>query len=404
MKTIIFIVSFLFTVDVFSQQCQNDSTGMIPISDLGSGVFNGMMGGLYGNGDNQMPLNHLQAGIQLASTVVPLDNAGNFNANGKVGFISMGMSNANIFFAGLRDSSIAYSMLNPRLVMVNGATGGKDIDNLLDTNDTYWTSVNQKMAQAQLTNAQVQVIWFQQAKHISGIPPGEGLAHIDTMERKFLKAFQYFKTRYPNLKQIFCSGRDYGGYSNPGLGNPEPYAYYTGWSFRKLVERQIQGDTSLSFIGSQPKTAWLAWSGYMWADGINLRNDGFNWLCPQDVQSDGVHPNAAGKAKVASILFNFFKSDTTTFWYRNNSVGVQLENHENIGVFRVYPNPATEFITIISENPLTRLVVYDSMFRLIRVINSNESNIHVNISEFPSGIYRIIDANNPETGANFIKR
>jgi hypothetical protein len=110
----------------------------------------------------------------------------------KLVFISMGMSNANMFFSTFREQSIAFPQFNPRVTMVNGATGGKDIDNLLDPNDSYWTSVDQKMAAAQLTNAQLQVIWFEQAKHISGIPPNEGINHIAIMEQKFPSGISVF--------------------------------------------------------------------------------------------------------------------------------------------------------------------------------------------------------------------
>jgi hypothetical protein len=207
-----------------------------------------------------------------------------------------------MFFSALRDSSVLYPQLNNRLTMVNGATGGYDINAMLNLNSQYWTILNQKLAQANINENQVQVIWFMQAQHITGIPSGQGIEHIAIMEEKFLEAFQYFKTRFPNLKQIYCSGRDYGGYSNPNSGNPEPYAYYTGWSFRNLVVRQMEGDDELQFIGDNPKTPWIAWANYAWADGINTREDGFNWLCPGDVENDGVHPNSSGKGKVASLL------------------------------------------------------------------------------------------------------
>lgn len=311
-----FSAAIFLQFNAVAQQCQNDSTGLVPITEL-TMPFNGMAGGLYGNYQNTMPEAHLQQGVILASQILPLDSLGNYDPDGKIGFISMGMSNCNLFFAAFRNSAQTYPMFNEKLTLVNGATGGADIDVMLNPSSNYWITVDQKMAQSELKNNQVQVIWLLQAKHISGIPPGQGIAHIDTMERKFLTAFQYFKQRYPNLKQIFSSGRDYGGYSNPGSGNPEPYAYYTGWSFRKLVERQINGDTSLSYSGSQPKTAWLAWADYIWADGKNTRSDGFNWLCPQDVQPDGVHPSGAGQTKVTNLLMNFFTTDPATSWFRS---------------------------------------------------------------------------------------
>jgi hypothetical protein len=90
-----------------AQQCQNHTTGLVPITDLGTNLFNGMQGGLYGGGRNAMPQTHMEAGIRLATEVIPRDANGNPSPSGKIGFISMGMSNANMFFAGLRDSALA---------------------------------------------------------------------------------------------------------------------------------------------------------------------------------------------------------------------------------------------------------------------------------------------------------
>lgn len=387
MKTIHISIFLFFIVNhIIGQQCENDSTGLIPINDLGTNTFNGMQGGLYGNGQNNIPTDHLNFGIQLANEVRPLNAQGFFDNQGKIGFISMGMSNANLFFGGLRDSAIAFPDLNSKLVMVNGATGGMDIDVMLNTSGQYWVTLDQKLNTAGITKAQVQVIWFMQAKHISGIPPNEGIEHIEIMESKFLQAFQYFKIIFPNLKQIYCSGRDYGGYSQAGGGNPEPYSYYTNWAFRKLIERQMNGDTLLAFSGMNPKTAWLSWANYVWSDGKNLRSDGFNWRCPEDVQQDGVHPNFAGKAKVASLLFNFFKNDTTSYWFKENTITNNKEIANDFKTLKIYPNPTFDLINI---------VLNDYNYSKIELINRNgmlleETNKSIiNISAYPSGMYLI---------------
>jgi len=387
MKLSFIVILLLSTLNiVYGQQCHNDSTGQIPITDLGTNLFNGMQGGLYGNGENTIPQSHLNSGIQMASQVMPLDARGNYSDDGKIGFISMGMSNANMFFAGLRDSANAYPSLNSKLTLVNGATGGFDIDDMLDTTSQYWVTLNQKLDFAGITNEQVQVIWFMQAKHISGIPPNEGIEHIEIMEAKFLEAFHYFKLRFPNLKQIYCSGRDYGGYSQPGRGNPEPFSYYTNWAFRKLVERQINGDTALTYTGSNTKTAWLGWANNVWADGKNYRSDGFNWRCPDDVIENGVHPSDHGKAKVASLLFNFFKSDTTSHWFREMSLTSTIEITEINNVVKIYPNPTNNLIIIEPfdcESGRIELISRDGS--IIRATNNNV----IDVSSFSSGLYFI---------------
>lgn len=370
--------------DVHGQQCQNNATGLVPITDMGESWFSGLSGGLYGNGLNGMPQSHLDDGIAIASQVIPLDAQGNASPVGRIGFISMGMSNGNMFFAGLRDSALAFPYLNSSLTLVNGATGGYDIDAMLDNTSQYWTILDQKLSFAGITNSQVQVIWFMQAKHISGIPPNEGIEHIDITESKFLQAFQYFRLRFPNLRQIFCSGRDYGGYNVPGSGNPEPYAYYTNWAFRKLVERQMSGDPELSYSGPDPKTAWLAWANYVWADGETFRSDGFNWRCPEDVQADGVHPSEAGKGKVASLLFQFFKSDTTSYWFRDQPISSLMAERDDVEDIILYPNPANGEVRVVANGSwLEKLELTDLRGRKLM----EASGPAIDVSTFPRGIY-----------------
>ncbi len=388
---------------VTAQQCQNDSTGMIPISDLGSNIFNGMTGGLYANGSNTMPPAHLSGGLNMASQIQPLDLNGNPDPGGRIAFISIGMSNANMYFTAFRDSALNYPQLNPEVNMINCAVGSKDIDNILDTTDSYWTTVSQRIAFAQASPLQVQAVWFLQAKHVSGIPPGQGIAHLDTMERKFLDAFRLLKIKFPNLKQIFCSGRDYGGYSNPGSGNPEPYAYYTGWSFRKLVERQINNDPVLEYTSTGAEVPWLGWSNYIWADGSNLRSDGFNWLCPQDFQPDGVHPSAAGRAKVSGLLMNFFRNDTIAHWFRIQSpTGINDLPNASQNELLIYPNPAADVIQIYPRrNESFEYEVFNSSGKLI-LKGSNRTEI--NIRHLRSGFYWIrITSPSQTTTGKFVK-
>lgn len=398
-RILLLILWVIVGVQAKGQQCQNLPTGFIPITDLGTDVFHGMQGGLYGKGQNNMPGEHLQAGLLMSHQVLPRNAQGADDPDGKIGFISMGMSNANQFFSALSEKIHLYSLRNPHLVVVNAATGGYDIDAMLNPGSDYWKTVEQKLAQAGLSNQQVQVIWFMQAKHITGIPPGEGLEHIQIMEEKFLAAFRLLKERYPNLKQIFCSGRDYGGYSNPGRGNPEPYAYYTNWAFRKLIDRQLEGDAELAFAGDDSPIPWIAWANNVWADGVLARSDGFNWLCPQDVQDDGVHPSQAGQQKVANMLFEFFLSDPTTSWFRQPATATALTSANSI---RLFPNPVgTKLFIQNADHAGTVFQIRDLLGKTLIV----GQNPEIDVSELPPGIYlvTIFNAKGSKT-LRFVKR
>ena len=394
------LIFFLIFFPVFAQNCQNDSVGFIPINDLGDGIFNGKKGGLYGNGKNEMPDEHLKAGIAYAKKIRPLNAKGEADSAGKIGFISIGMSNANMFFASFKDSALAFADLNTKLVLANCAIGSKDIDNLTDLRDSYWTEVPKRLSQAGITAAQVQVVWFEQAQHITKIPRGEGIEHIAKIEEKFLFVFKHLKKIFPNLQQIFCSGRDYGNYGLQGRGNPEPYAYYTGWAFRNLVERQLNQDPLLRHDVSENGTVWLAWADYIWANGNNPRKDGFKWICPDDLESDGVHPSPTGRAKVAAMLMKFFAQDATTIWFKNlqkdddngdddgndddNITSSELLDEKPF--VKITPNPAKGIFSIDSEKiEIVNVQIFNSLGT--QILESNKAQI--DLSHFPNGVYML---------------
>ena len=119
------------------------------------------------------------------------------------------------------------------------------------------------------------------------------------------------KSKYVNLNQCYLAGRIYGGYASSTL-NPEPFAYYSGWSVKWLIGDQINGDPNLNYSGNNANSPWLSWGPYMWADGLTPRSDGLIWTCPADYSADGTHPSVLGRQKVASALVDFFKTDETT--------------------------------------------------------------------------------------------
>jgi hypothetical protein len=79
-------------------------------------------GGLYLNGSNFMPSAHKSAGMQIAQSVVPLDASGNVDStNGKVVWLSIGMSNTTLETQQFIPLANAYANKNPKLTLVDGA-------------------------------------------------------------------------------------------------------------------------------------------------------------------------------------------------------------------------------------------------------------------------------------------
>lgn len=122
------------------------------------------------------------------------------------------------------------------------------------------------------------------------------------------------KSKFPNLKIVYLSDRTYAGYATTKL-NPEPFAWYTGWAIKKLIEEQINGDNELSFAGANSNAAWLSWGPCLWANGTTPRSDGLIWE-RADFQADGTHPSTSGRKKVADLLISFFSTDETAkYWF-----------------------------------------------------------------------------------------
>ena len=86
---------------------------MVPINDLGTGTYMGMMGGLYPNGSNTRPAEHLDAGLAFAAQVQPLNPAGLPDTlNGRIVWLSIG-SQAEAFLA-FQDQRPPHGQPGPR--------------------------------------------------------------------------------------------------------------------------------------------------------------------------------------------------------------------------------------------------------------------------------------------------
>ena len=299
--------------------CDQTSVGLMPISQLGQGLYLGYEGGLYPNGSNTRPEPHNQAGLAIAQAAQPLDPAGQPDPqHGKLVFLSIGMSNTNQEFGAFKHIIAP----QPELVLINGAIGGADAATIADPNAPYWGMVEGKLANSGLTPAQVQFVWLKEA--LIG-PSGSFLEHAQLLQGYLTIIAQIIHTRYPNSKIIYLASRTYAGYAESTL-NPEPYAYESAFAVKWLIEAQINGDPALNYnpdLG--PVMApWLSWGPYLWADGLTPRSDGLTWQC-SDFEGDGVHPSPAGEQKVAALLRNFFHSDPTAIpWFRDEQYPVYL--------------------------------------------------------------------------------
>ena len=405
-RTLLFLVFILIITSAISQNCTEVSYGspaLIPINDLGTGSWNGFMGGLYPNGSNTMPAAHASAGVQLAGQILPLDANGNPDLiNGKIVFISIGMSNGTMEFSSFVQLGNADQNKNPKVKLVDCAEGGMTTSIISIVNmqkyGHYWdTTVFNRLIAAGVTNNQVQIIWFKEANAV-GSPGPTPEVYSDSLKIQSKRIMNIIKLKFPNAKICYLASRIYAGYANTTL-NPEPYSYWQGWTMKWMIEEQINNDPMLRYAGANPNSPWLCWGTYNWANGTTPRSDGLTWVCPTDFNTDGTHPSLAGRQKVANMLLNFLNHDTTACWYRVG--GCQtitgIDDHQlTENILKIYPNPTIDKVSVeCSEIQKSKMQIFNMIGECViqRELNNTKSEIDVSI--LTKGVYII-----KITGAN----
>ncbi len=300
-----------------------------PLNDLGASEYlritrdfssyqpTGFFGGLYPGGSNVRPAAHESAGVALAHQIVPLNAAGNPDANGRVVLISVGMSNVAMEFGTFMELAAADPDINPALTIVNGAQPSQVSNIWADPNSEVWQNLDTQLANAGVTPAQVQVAWVKNTRTNIGDFP----QFAQTIQSDLEAIARNLKAKYPNIKIAYFSSRTNSYTHWVGL-SPEPGAYESGFSVKWMIEKQLDGDAALNFRPENGTVVapFLAWGPYLWADGTNPRSDGFVWL-PTDMVRDCTHPSDVGRQKIAELLLQFLKTDTTaTPWFLANPV------------------------------------------------------------------------------------
>jgi hypothetical protein len=395
MKKILLLLSIITaSLSATAQNCSNTSVGYPPINDLGAGKWRGATGGLYPGGANTRPAMHNAAGLNIAQRIRPLAANGNTDtANGKIVWLSIGMSNTTQESQTFIPEADTLSNKNPKLVLIDGAQGGQDINKIMPDTAAFWNVIRMRLQQAGLTSAQVQAVWFKQAE---ANPTDTNFnTYVPALKAKLRTVMQIIKQKFPNTRLCYLSSRIYGGYAT-GTLNPEPYAYYTGWAVKALIQDQISGtDTGLNFTGANARAPWLAWGPYPWADGTTPRNDGLTWICPTDYQADGTHPSAIGRQKVADMLLKFFTTDSTTVpWFLKQSSVLPtsvIASPLAASSLALYPQPAGNQLTIVlpqNASSEMMLVVTDLAGRkLLELPASSKPSININVAGLPAGMY-----------------
>ncbi len=379
----VFILSAFFSIRVFAQS--TDVSTLEPINELGKVEYKGYTGGLYPNGSNTMPSAFYTDAIAAASAVQPLDSKGNPSANGKVGLISIGPSTVFMFSEDLATKITRVPGINPKMTFINGGVPAQDLNKIHDQQAKYWVNVESRVAQAGLTNAQIQVAWVQEddLRNTTSAFPERANMLVD----EFTYLFQQLKIRYPNLQIIYLTGRHTTEYmpNDAKDKHQEPRAYYNGWAMKWLIEQQINGSNELSYKGSSPKVPLLMWGPYFWTQGSKTRDDGYEFK-PDMVNEDGVHPNANGKSKVANDLLSFWQQDPISqIWFYGTGAVPPAITYFQINV-------GNNLLTKIDEKTISGnlklMILKDTVVTVDQ--SYSHKNLEINVKNLGAGSWKYI--------------
>lgn len=322
-NNLMFIISIVVMIIAMESGCSSDNSNsvntvtdfsnLIPIMDMSSSeTYNGEEGGLYGMGSNDPPANHFSTAQNISREITPLDENGNPSSDGKIVFISIGMSNTSIEFKDFINVAESDSEVSSEINFINGAQVGMTAEDWA-ASDEPWQVLDQRIQNDGATNKQVQVAWVKLAL---AYPTTGWPQATETLKEYLINIMQRLKQNFANIKIVYLSSRSYGGYALIDK-NPEPYAYESGFAVRWLILDQINGSPELNYdsLKGVVVSPLLLWGPYLWANALTPRSDGLVWEI-SDFEPDGTHPDEKGKSKISNLLLNYFKtSELANSWF-----------------------------------------------------------------------------------------
>jgi len=377
--------------------CENDTSFLRSLIDLREGYYAGYQGGLYPDGSNTMPYIHFADGMNISRQVLPLNATGAFDPlDGKVGFICLGASTAGNAFNHFKTVASADPAVNPCIKFANCAVGAKGLEIMMDTVEYAWyweDEVLPDVVDAGLTRQQVQVIWIMVTSRVDTIliwpyQPQE-------VANKYENLMPVLLAKFPNLKQVYLSGFNYGGYADPEKEFydmiVEPSSYWNNWSVKFIVERQIEGDPGLKYKAPDKMSPWIAWGPHLWADGLRANKvDHLRWICEVDYKPDGggYHLSNTGKDKIGELIYDFFnESLVAADWFKYGARWVSCDpamrgSSTSEATITVSPNP-------VQAEAILALDGWENAPVMIRLLDATGKVMYAG-TEIPESSYRAI--------------
>lgn len=367
--------------------CDAVSIGHIPLIQMTSESWNGILGGLYPGGSNLRPFDHDQLLQEHALDVKACQPNGMVdNIDGKIVVLGIGSSNAHSAFNSMERLSSTDTLRNRAVRLLNVAQKGLGLQNIVSASSEYWSNVADAVTSGGYAPSQVQVAWvmIDDSENIDTVFPRAAQELADQL----FELCKVIKVKFPAMKFIYLSSRPYSGYIDPtetalGMGLVTPRDYIHGWAVKMLIERQINGQNGYAFGGSHTPLPALVWSSYLWADGTTANSDGLSWEC-SDFDSDGFSLTASGSDKAGQFLYASFAQDQLSKgWFTSPTAVSVSENDRAEPTVRVFVSDGAVHIPAVDRE----VVIMNLQGKIMWSTSPLAHEINVPTASWPTGAY-----------------
>jgi hypothetical protein len=243
--------------------------------------YQGQAGGLYGAGSNQPPQALFDEASAAAASIQPRNRSGKLSPGGRIGVIAIGQSTTKQWFPFLQALA---RPLKPRVFFVNAGQDGM-VAQTWASQGQPWSTAFKAVASSGLSLAQVQVLIVDSAR-IDSWKDGSLASQIRAYRNDLARIVARARSSFPNLKLVYIMPCHYAGYAGPGKAVREPFGYQEEFGIRQFI------------LGQGAYSPVAVWGPYVFADT----------MVPY-YYYDGVHFTTLGREKMASLTWDFFKSD-----------------------------------------------------------------------------------------------
>lgn len=289
-------------------------TNSIPLTDLGKGLYQDSIGGLYPDGTNTPSGTYASDLLSTSSSIVAIDSFGNASpTKGYVVFISLGGSTGGKNMTELISKTTGNPLTNPRLKLMNGNQPAQaaPLNYIMDPKAVYWNHVAQILKGHKSSYRQVQVVYLETDDSVRTLKFPD---RANIVKKDLEVSFRTMKQKFPNLKVVYLLARTrtFGNTVTPW--NSEPSPYYFGWACKWAIQDQIKEVPGTEYKGPNAVAPMAAWGFYQWADSLPRKTDNFYWRFSET--KDGLHANDRGQDSLSTRFQKFLLTDAyANLWY-----------------------------------------------------------------------------------------